>query len=177
MDESQLVFDALDTKNEVSWNALIAGHAMKAQGKHALRLFWKKQGAAPYRIFNLGNTSPVTVPTLVNILEQHMLVYELRLTRLKVWSIFLDDLEFSSLIASAQSPQIHRSWCLSFTVATYPVLLLRRLQLRHSPNSSSSSPKASVLSVQTSRPCPSTSAGKSQFDNHAAATATHVWSA
>ncbi|KAM1358207.1 hypothetical protein ACFX2F_045335 [Malus domestica] len=33
--------------------------------------------------------------------------------------IFLDDLEFSSLIASAQSPQIHWSWCLSFTVATY----------------------------------------------------------
>ncbi|KAM1742638.1 hypothetical protein ACFX15_012146 [Malus domestica] len=119
MDESQLVFDALDIKNEVSWNALIAGHARKAQGEHAFRLFWKKQGAAPYRIFNLGNTSPVTVPTLVNILEQHMLVYELRLTRLKVWSIFLDDLEFSSLIASAQSPQIDRSWCISFTVATY----------------------------------------------------------
>ncbi|KAM1526665.1 hypothetical protein PS1_016363 [Malus domestica] len=58
MDESQLGFDALDTKNEVSWNALIAGHARKAQGEHALRLFWKKQGAAPYRIFNLGNTSP-----------------------------------------------------------------------------------------------------------------------
>ncbi|KAM1644019.1 hypothetical protein FF1_005446 [Malus domestica] len=57
MDESQLVFDALDTKNEVSCNALIAGHARKAQGEHALKLFWKKQGAAPYRIFNLGNTS------------------------------------------------------------------------------------------------------------------------
>ncbi|KAM1653631.1 hypothetical protein PS1_038297 [Malus domestica] len=57
MDESQLVFDALDIKNEVSWNALIAGHARKAQGEHALKLFWKKQGAAPYRIFNLGNTS------------------------------------------------------------------------------------------------------------------------
>ncbi|KAM1434594.1 hypothetical protein ACFX2I_042659 [Malus domestica] len=76
MDESQLVFDASDTKNEVSWNALIAGHARKAQGEHALRLFWKKQRAVPYRIFNLGNTSSVAVPTLVNILEQHMLVYE-----------------------------------------------------------------------------------------------------
>jgi len=30
----------------------------------------KKRGAAPYRIFNLGNTSPVTVPTLVSILER-----------------------------------------------------------------------------------------------------------
>lgn len=32
----------------------------------------KKKGPAPYRIFNLGNTSPVTVPTLVNILERHL---------------------------------------------------------------------------------------------------------
>lgn len=34
----------------------------------------KKKGPAPYRIFNLGNTSPVTVPTLVNILERHLKV-------------------------------------------------------------------------------------------------------
>ncbi|PKU66748.1 UDP-glucuronate 4-epimerase 1-like [Dendrobium catenatum] len=32
----------------------------------------KKRGAAPYRIFNLGNTSPVNVPTLVSILERHL---------------------------------------------------------------------------------------------------------
>ncbi|KAK9275271.1 hypothetical protein L1049_022533 [Liquidambar formosana] len=32
----------------------------------------KKRGPAPYRIFNLGNTSPVTVPTLVSILERHL---------------------------------------------------------------------------------------------------------
>ncbi|KAH7300671.1 hypothetical protein KP509_24G073800 [Ceratopteris richardii] len=30
----------------------------------------KKKGQAQYRIFNLGNTSPVTVPNLVNILEK-----------------------------------------------------------------------------------------------------------
>ncbi|GFZ15884.1 UDP-D-glucuronate 4-epimerase 1 [Actinidia rufa] len=34
----------------------------------------KKRGPAPYRIFNLGNTSPVTVPTLVSILERHLKV-------------------------------------------------------------------------------------------------------
>ncbi|KAK1289993.1 UDP-glucuronate 4-epimerase 1 [Acorus calamus] len=34
----------------------------------------KKRGAAPYRIFNLGNTSPVTVPELVGILERHLKV-------------------------------------------------------------------------------------------------------
>ncbi|PIA29512.1 hypothetical protein AQUCO_05900024v1 [Aquilegia coerulea] len=34
----------------------------------------KKRGAALYRIFNLGNTSPVTVPTLVSILERHLKV-------------------------------------------------------------------------------------------------------
>ncbi|MBA0681095.1 hypothetical protein Goari_012753, partial [Gossypium aridum] len=34
----------------------------------------KKQGPAPYRNFNLGNTTPVKVPTLVNILEKHLRV-------------------------------------------------------------------------------------------------------
>ncbi|GLT49615.1 hypothetical protein SLA2020_231610 [Shorea laevis] len=34
----------------------------------------KKRGPAQYRIFNLGNTSPVTVPELVNILERHLKV-------------------------------------------------------------------------------------------------------
>ncbi|XP_068652982.1 UDP-glucuronate 4-epimerase 1-like [Aristolochia californica] len=34
----------------------------------------KKRGPAPYRIFNLGNTSPVTVPTLVSILERYLKV-------------------------------------------------------------------------------------------------------
>ncbi|KAL0922067.1 hypothetical protein M5K25_006029 [Dendrobium thyrsiflorum] len=34
----------------------------------------KKSGPAPYRIFNLGNTSPITVPTLVSILEKHLKV-------------------------------------------------------------------------------------------------------
>uniref|UniRef100_A0A5B6ZSH3 UDP-glucuronate 4-epimerase n=1 Tax=Davidia involucrata TaxID=16924 RepID=A0A5B6ZSH3_DAVIN len=32
----------------------------------------KKKRPAPYRIYNLGNTSPVTVPTLVGILERHL---------------------------------------------------------------------------------------------------------
>ncbi|KAH1107720.1 hypothetical protein J1N35_011488 [Gossypium stocksii] len=32
----------------------------------------KKRGPAPYRIFNLGNTSPVRVTELVNILERHL---------------------------------------------------------------------------------------------------------
>ncbi|CAI0437468.1 unnamed protein product, partial [Linum tenue] len=34
----------------------------------------KKTVPASYRIFNLGNTSPVTVPTLVSILERHLKV-------------------------------------------------------------------------------------------------------
>lgn len=32
----------------------------------------KKRGPAPYRIYNLGNTSPVNVPTLVSILERNL---------------------------------------------------------------------------------------------------------
>ena len=34
----------------------------------------KKRGPAQYRIFNLGNTSPVTVPMMVGILEKHLKV-------------------------------------------------------------------------------------------------------
>jgi UDP-glucuronate 4-epimerase len=34
----------------------------------------KKRGAALFRTFNLGNTSPVTVPVLVEILEKHLKV-------------------------------------------------------------------------------------------------------
>ncbi|TYG81827.1 hypothetical protein ES288_D01G036900v1 [Gossypium darwinii] len=41
MDEAHFVFDVLPTKNEVSWNALIAGHARKGQLDRALSLFLK----------------------------------------------------------------------------------------------------------------------------------------
>ncbi|PHU11117.1 UDP-glucuronate 4-epimerase 4 [Capsicum chinense] len=34
----------------------------------------KKRGPAPYRIFNLGNTSPVTVPMMVGMLEKNLKV-------------------------------------------------------------------------------------------------------
>ncbi|KAG7963256.1 hypothetical protein I3843_09G109900 [Carya illinoinensis] len=43
MDEALLIFDELESKNEVSWNALIAGHARKGQGEHALSLFREMQ--------------------------------------------------------------------------------------------------------------------------------------
>ncbi|EXB64625.1 hypothetical protein L484_017957 [Morus notabilis] len=37
--EARLIFDGLVTKNEVSWNALIAGHSRKGETENALRLF------------------------------------------------------------------------------------------------------------------------------------------
>ncbi|XP_015900785.3 pentatricopeptide repeat-containing protein At3g24000, mitochondrial [Ziziphus jujuba] len=43
MVEAQSIFDDIVSKNEVSWNALIAGHARKGEGEHAFRLFWKMQ--------------------------------------------------------------------------------------------------------------------------------------
>lgn len=39
IDDAQLIFDGLVSKNEVSWNALIAGHARKGEGELALSLF------------------------------------------------------------------------------------------------------------------------------------------
>lgn len=39
MDEAQLIFGGLMTKNEVSWNALIAGHARKDEVEEAMNVF------------------------------------------------------------------------------------------------------------------------------------------
>ncbi|WJX10036.1 hypothetical protein P8452_00805 [Trifolium repens] len=41
--EAQLVFDELESKNEVSWNALISGYARKGDGEEAFALFVKMQ--------------------------------------------------------------------------------------------------------------------------------------
>ncbi|CAN1153799.1 UDP-glucuronate 4-epimerase 4 [Linum perenne] len=46
---------------------------MDTSGK-STRSGGKKKGPAKYKIFNLGNTSPVTVPNLVGILERHLKV-------------------------------------------------------------------------------------------------------
>ncbi|XP_008775674.2 pentatricopeptide repeat-containing protein At3g24000, mitochondrial [Phoenix dactylifera] len=43
MDEACLVFDRLDSKNEVSWNALIAGYARRENGETALKQFREMQ--------------------------------------------------------------------------------------------------------------------------------------
>ncbi|XP_010521079.1 PREDICTED: pentatricopeptide repeat-containing protein At3g24000, mitochondrial [Tarenaya hassleriana] len=39
MDDARLIFDTLESRNEVSWNALIAGHARKSGTEKALELF------------------------------------------------------------------------------------------------------------------------------------------
>lgn len=41
MNDARLIFDSLDSKNEVSWNALIASHARKGEGAQALGVFWR----------------------------------------------------------------------------------------------------------------------------------------
>ncbi|XP_042481374.1 pentatricopeptide repeat-containing protein At3g24000, mitochondrial [Macadamia integrifolia] len=43
MGNALVVFDGMVSKNEVSWNALIACHARKGQGEDAINLFWKMQ--------------------------------------------------------------------------------------------------------------------------------------
>lgn len=43
MDEGQFIFDGLMSKNEVSWNALIAGHARNGDGENVLQLFRNMQ--------------------------------------------------------------------------------------------------------------------------------------
>ncbi|KAI9097487.1 hypothetical protein K1719_025258 [Acacia pycnantha] len=43
LDEARQIFDKLVNKNEVSWNALIAGYARKDEGEEALSLFLKMQ--------------------------------------------------------------------------------------------------------------------------------------
>ncbi|CAK9142959.1 unnamed protein product [Ilex paraguariensis] len=43
MNEAMFVFDGMISKNEVSWNALIAGYARKDEGENAVQLFMEMQ--------------------------------------------------------------------------------------------------------------------------------------
>lgn len=43
IDEAQSIFDGLMSKNEVSWNALIAGRAKKGEGEKAISLFQRME--------------------------------------------------------------------------------------------------------------------------------------
>ncbi|KAL2458651.1 Tetratricopeptide repeat (TPR)-like superfamily protein [Abeliophyllum distichum] len=49
MEEAQAMFDRLERKNEVSWNAVIAAYARKGEGENAVRLFsdMKRDGFEP----------------------------------------------------------------------------------------------------------------------------------
>ncbi|ESQ53725.1 hypothetical protein EUTSA_v10027054mg [Eutrema salsugineum] len=49
MDDAQLVFDALENRNDVSWNALIAGYARRCDTEKALELFQRmlREGFRP----------------------------------------------------------------------------------------------------------------------------------
>lgn len=43
MEEAKMLFDCLESKNEVPWNALISGHARKGEAEDAVRLFSEMQ--------------------------------------------------------------------------------------------------------------------------------------
>ncbi|KAF3796824.1 Pentatricopeptide repeat-containing protein [Nymphaea thermarum] len=45
MNCAHVVFDGMPERNEVPWNALIAGYARKGEGENALQQFWKMQQA------------------------------------------------------------------------------------------------------------------------------------
>ncbi|XP_073304972.1 pentatricopeptide repeat-containing protein At3g24000, mitochondrial [Primulina huaijiensis] len=49
LEEAKVVFDGLKSKNEVSWNALIAAYARKGEGHNAVKMFldMKRQGFEP----------------------------------------------------------------------------------------------------------------------------------
>ncbi|XAR64524.1 hypothetical protein NMG60_11008249 [Bertholletia excelsa] len=69
VDEAQIVFKSLLCKNEVSWNALIAGYARKGDGEKAIRLFWKMQ-RQNFRPTNFTYSSVLTMCASVGALEQ-----------------------------------------------------------------------------------------------------------
>ncbi|THF98442.1 hypothetical protein TEA_029533 [Camellia sinensis var. sinensis] len=69
MDEARFVFYSLLSKNEVSYNALIAGHARKGEGEHAIRLFWKMQ-REDFRPTHYTYSSVFTACASIGALEQ-----------------------------------------------------------------------------------------------------------
>lgn len=69
MKEAQSVFDGMINKNEVCWNALIAGHARKSEGEDAIKLFWKMQ-RADYKPTHFTYSSVFSACASTGALEQ-----------------------------------------------------------------------------------------------------------
>lgn len=69
MDDAWSIFRELASKNVVSWNALIAGHARKGEGEHALEMFLQmlRQGFEPT---HFTYSSLLTVLASTGSLEQ-----------------------------------------------------------------------------------------------------------
>ncbi|XP_058184226.1 pentatricopeptide repeat-containing protein At3g24000, mitochondrial [Rhododendron vialii] len=69
MDEARFVFDKLVSKNDVSYNALIAGHARMDEGEQAVRLFRVMQ-REDFRPTHFTYSSVFTVCASIGALEQ-----------------------------------------------------------------------------------------------------------
>lgn len=69
MRAAHLVFDMLDSKNEVSWNALIAGYARKGNGEDAMKEFWKMQRRS-FKATHFTYSSVFSACASVGALEQ-----------------------------------------------------------------------------------------------------------
>lgn len=69
MEEAKVVFDGLKSKNEVCWNALIAGHARKSEAETAVRLFseMKKSG---FEVTHFTYSSVFAACASIGALEQ-----------------------------------------------------------------------------------------------------------
>ncbi|KAL4636543.1 hypothetical protein ACB092_03G017400 [Castanea dentata] len=68
INEARVVFDGLVSKNEVSWNALIAGHARKGEGEHALSMF--REMRADFKPTHFTYSSVYSVCASTGSLEQ-----------------------------------------------------------------------------------------------------------
>ncbi|KAL3520657.1 hypothetical protein ACH5RR_018806 [Cinchona calisaya] len=69
MEEAKVVFDGLDSKNEVCWNALIAGHARKSEAENAVRLF-SEMKKADFEATHFTYSSVFAACASVGALEQ-----------------------------------------------------------------------------------------------------------
>ncbi|GAB4849965.1 Pentatricopeptide repeat-containing protein At3g24000, mitochondrial [Ancistrocladus abbreviatus] len=69
MDDARLIFEGLATKNDVSWNAMIVGHARKDEGEKALYLFRSMQ-REDYEATNFTYSGILSACASIGALEQ-----------------------------------------------------------------------------------------------------------
>ncbi|KAG5033532.1 hypothetical protein JHK85_017514 [Glycine max] len=109
--EAMLVFDKLGCKNEVSWNALIAGYARKGEGEEALALFVRMQREG-YRPTEFTYSALLSSCSSMGCLEQGKWLHAHLMKSGQNWVEIENSVHVfvANDVAHPQKEKIHKMW-------------------------------------------------------------------